>query len=85
MREFGRIDILVNNAMKIVPGKLEELTEEAWDTTMNIGLRGAFLMSQAAARRMIARKRAASSTSPRSPVCSRTTGQAPTAWSRLGC
>ncbi|MPZ59531.1 MAG: glucose 1-dehydrogenase [Rhizobiales bacterium] len=56
MREFGQIDIMVNNAMKIVPGKLEELTEEAWDTTMNIGLRGAFLMSQAVARHMIARK-----------------------------
>jgi NAD(P)-dependent dehydrogenase (short-subunit alcohol dehydrogenase family) len=56
MRRFGRIDILVNNAMKIVPGKLEELTEEAWDTTMNIGLRGAFLVSQAAARLMIAQK-----------------------------
>ena len=53
---FGRIDILVNNAMKIVPGKLEELTEEAWDTTMNIGLRGAFLVSQAAARPMIAQR-----------------------------
>lgn len=56
MSKFGRIDIVVNNAMKIVPGKLEDLTEEAWDTTMNIGLRGAFLMSQAAARHMIARK-----------------------------
>jgi NAD(P)-dependent dehydrogenase (short-subunit alcohol dehydrogenase family) len=56
MREFGRIDIVVNNAMKIVPGKLEELTEDAWDTTMNIGLRGAFLVSQAAARHMIAQK-----------------------------
>ena len=56
MSEFGQIDILVNNAMKIVPGKLEELTEEAWDTTMNIGLRGAFLLGQAAARHMIARK-----------------------------
>jgi 3-oxoacyl-[acyl-carrier protein] reductase len=55
-RRFGRIDILVNNAMKIVPGKLEELSEQAWDTTMNIGLRGAFLMSQAAARPMIAQK-----------------------------
>jgi 3-oxoacyl-[acyl-carrier protein] reductase len=53
---FGRIDILVNNAMKIVPGKLEELSEEAWDTTMNIGLRGAFLVSQAAARHMIAQQ-----------------------------
>ena len=56
MGEFGRIDIVVNNAMKIVPGKLEELSEEAWDTTMNIGLKGAFLVSQAAARHMIAKK-----------------------------
>jgi NAD(P)-dependent dehydrogenase (short-subunit alcohol dehydrogenase family) len=56
MTEFGRIDILVNNAMKIVPGKLEELPVEAWDTTMNIGLRGAFMMSQAAAKHMIVQK-----------------------------
>ena len=50
--ERGRVDILVNNAMKIVPGKLEQLPEEAWDTTMNIGLKGAFLVSQACARNM---------------------------------
>lgn len=49
VRERGRVDIVVNNAMKIVPGKLEALPAEAWDTTMNIGLRGAFLVSQAAA------------------------------------
>ncbi len=54
--EFGRLDVLVNNAMKIVPGKLEELPEAAWDTTMNIGLKGAFLMSQATAKHMIAQK-----------------------------
>ncbi len=53
IKERGRIDIVVNNAMKIVPGKLEELPEEAWDTTMNIGLKGVFLLSQAAARHMI--------------------------------
>jgi NAD(P)-dependent dehydrogenase (short-subunit alcohol dehydrogenase family) len=53
VRERGRIDIVVNNAMKIVPGKLEELPEESWDTTMNIGLKGVFLLSQAAARHMI--------------------------------
>jgi NAD(P)-dependent dehydrogenase (short-subunit alcohol dehydrogenase family) len=52
----GRIDIVVNNAMKIVPGKLEALPEAAWDTTMNIGLKGAFLVSQAAAKHMIAQK-----------------------------
>lgn len=56
LSEFGRLDILVNNAMKIVPGKLEALPEAAWDTTMNIGLKGAFLMSQAAAQPMIAQK-----------------------------
>src|ERR1019366_3214545 len=54
--ERGRVDILVNNAMKIVPGKLEALPEAAWDTTMNVGLKGAFLVSQAAARHMIAQK-----------------------------
>lgn len=56
MKEFGKIDILVNNAMKIVPGKLEQLPEAAWDTTMNIGLKGSFMMSQAAAKHMIAQK-----------------------------
>jgi NAD(P)-dependent dehydrogenase (short-subunit alcohol dehydrogenase family) len=53
---YGRIDVLVNNAMKIVPGKLEALPEAAWDTTMNIGLKGAFLTSQACAKHMIAQK-----------------------------
>jgi len=53
IKEFGRIDILVNNAMKIVPGKLEQLPEAAWDTTMNIGLKGSFMMSQACAKHMI--------------------------------
>ncbi|HEY1473323.1 MAG TPA: hypothetical protein VGF53_04495 [Pseudolabrys sp.] len=32
--------------MKVVPGKLEALPEAAWDTTMNIGLKGAFLASE---------------------------------------
>ena len=54
--QFGKIDILVNNAMKIMPGKLEELPETSWDTTMNIGLKGAFMMSQACAKHMIPRK-----------------------------
>ena len=56
VKEHGRIDILVNNAMKIVPGKLEVLPEAAWDTTMNIGLKGAFMVSQACAKHMIAQR-----------------------------
>ncbi len=56
IRAHGRIDIVVNNAMKIVPGKLEALPEQSWDTTMNIGLKAPFLLSQAAARHMIPRR-----------------------------
>ncbi|HEX5210969.1 MAG TPA: SDR family NAD(P)-dependent oxidoreductase [Pseudolabrys sp.] len=56
IKAHGRIDVLVNNAMKIVPGKLEALPEAAWDTTMNIGLKGAFLVSQACAKHMIGQK-----------------------------
>jgi NAD(P)-dependent dehydrogenase (short-subunit alcohol dehydrogenase family) len=56
IKDHGRIDIIINNAMKIVPGKLEALPEEAWDTTMNIGLKGAFMVSQACAKHMIAQK-----------------------------
>jgi len=56
IRERGRIDIVVNNAMRIVPGKLENLPEAAWDATMTIGLKGAFMVSQAAARHMIAQR-----------------------------
>ena len=56
VKEHGRIDILVNNAMKIVPGKLEVLPEAAWDTTMNIGLKGAFMVCQACAKHMIAQR-----------------------------
>jgi 3-oxoacyl-[acyl-carrier protein] reductase len=56
VRERGRLDIVVNNAMRIVPGKLEALPESAWDTTMGIGLKGVFLVSQAAARPMIAQR-----------------------------
>lgn len=56
VKEFGKVDILVNNAMKIVPGRLEKLTEEAWDTTVNIGLKGTFMVSQACAQHMIAQK-----------------------------
>ena len=56
VKQFGHIDIVVNNAMRIVPGKLEELPESAWDTTMNIGNKAAFLVGQSAAKQMIPRK-----------------------------
>ena len=50
---FGTIDGIVCGAIKLVPGKLEELPEEDWDMVMDIGLKGYFLCAQAAGRIML--------------------------------
>lgn len=51
--EFGRIDILVNNAAtNPYHGPLIDAEEWAWDITMNVNLKGPFLLSQLAARIM---------------------------------
>jgi NAD(P)-dependent dehydrogenase (short-subunit alcohol dehydrogenase family) len=47
-REFGRLDILINNAAIFFPAKFESLTEEQWDRIMDSNLKSAFLCSQAA-------------------------------------
>jgi NAD(P)-dependent dehydrogenase (short-subunit alcohol dehydrogenase family) len=52
---FGRIDILVNGAILRQGGPMETLSLEQWDTLMNIGLRGYFIVGQRAGREMIAR------------------------------
>ncbi len=50
--KFGRIDILVNNAYFADHKPFLEIEEETWDRTMNVCLKGFFLCSQAAARKM---------------------------------
>jgi len=50
--EFGRLDILVNNAGFTRPAMMLKMTEEQWDEVVDIHLKGAFLCSQAAGRRM---------------------------------
>jgi len=50
--EFGRLDVLVNNAgwsTRIPHEKLDDLTDEIWDRTLNTNLRGAFYCMRAAA------------------------------------
>ncbi len=54
--EFGKIDILVNNAGVADIGSITELTEESWDRTINVDLKGVFLCSQAVSKHMIKRK-----------------------------
>ena len=50
---FGSIDVLVNSAGVAVLGPAEDLALDAWDLTISINLRGAFLMSQHAGRVML--------------------------------
>jgi NAD(P)-dependent dehydrogenase (short-subunit alcohol dehydrogenase family) len=56
-RAWRRLDIAVTNAAiePIVP--FLELTEETWDRVIDVNLKGTFLVAQAAARRMIRRRR----------------------------
>jgi SDR family mycofactocin-dependent oxidoreductase len=46
MAQFGRVDILFNNAGICFYGKSHELTEEAWDTMLDINLKGAWLVAR---------------------------------------
>jgi len=52
VKQFGRLDILVNNAGIFAPKPALELTEEDWDKTININLKGEFLCAQRAAKEM---------------------------------
>lgn len=56
-RHFGRLDILVNNAGIAPDNRAEDVTEEDFDRTLAINLKGTFFASQAAARIMIRQQR----------------------------
>lgn len=47
-KEFGRLDILVNNAAVFFAAKFEELTDDEWDRIQDTNLKSQFLCSQAA-------------------------------------
>jgi 3-oxoacyl-[acyl-carrier protein] reductase len=50
---FGRLDILVNNAGVIRDNLVHKMTDDDWDTVMNVHLKGTFYASQAAQRFMV--------------------------------
>ncbi len=54
--EFGKVDILVNNAGIITFKPFLELTDEDWDNTLNVNLKGQFLCAQAVAKDMVKNK-----------------------------
>ena len=53
---FGRLDILVNNAGITRDGLLLRMKDEDWDRVIEVNLRGAFVMTRAAAKVMVRQK-----------------------------
>ncbi len=46
LKEYGHIDILLNNAGVAVGGGVDTLTEEAWDKSMDTNVKSIFLVSK---------------------------------------
>jgi NAD(P)-dependent dehydrogenase (short-subunit alcohol dehydrogenase family) len=53
---FGRIDVLLNNVGVGPENLAENVTEEDFDYTVNVNLKGTFFTAQTVARRMMARR-----------------------------
>ena len=51
---FGTVNILINNSGIVIAGKYPEIPEDDWDAVVGTNLKGAWMMAQEAARRMIA-------------------------------
>lgn len=56
VKEWGRLDVLVNSAGMDGHGVAWELLEEEWDRMLSVNLKGTFLCCQAALRHMIPRR-----------------------------
>ena len=54
---LGRLDILVNNAGLIRRADAVDFSEKDWDDVMNVNIKSAFFMAQAAGRHMISQGR----------------------------
>ena len=53
IKEFGKIDILINNAGIFPVSSVEDMQEEEWDRVIGTNLVGAFLSSKAVASKLI--------------------------------
>ncbi len=55
-QEFGRLDVVVNNAGITSDALLVRMKDDDWDRVMDVNLRGAFLLTRAAAKVMMRQK-----------------------------
>ena len=53
LKQWGRIDILINNAGIILQAAAVDMTEQQWDKILSNNLKSCFLCSRAAAKKMI--------------------------------
>ena len=52
--QFGRVDVLINNASVFLKAPFLEISEEEWDLALDVNLKGPFLAAQAVAPHMLA-------------------------------
>lgn len=56
VKEFGKIDIFVNNAGIVRSSPAETMEEKDWDAVINVNLKGEWLCAQEAGKQMIKQK-----------------------------
>jgi len=57
IKEYGKLDIIVNNAGILFTAPVEETTEEMWDKLFAVNVKGLFFCAQAAAKEMKKQKK----------------------------
>ncbi len=56
LEKFGKIDVLVNNAAREILAQIKDMTNEQWDTVMDVALKGTFQCCRAVLPTMIEQK-----------------------------